>query len=87
MEGKSMTGDKMDGFVDKVKLLVENAPSRMDRAFRAYAIKAALEADKDGSEFKRLTKLLMEKAEEDRAVRGVDCLVVEIIGGRPGNAI
>ena len=83
MEGKSMTGDKMDGFVEKIKQLVENAPSRLDRAFRAYAITAALEADKDGTEFKRLTKLLMEKDAEDRAVRGVDCLVVEIIGGRP----
>jgi hypothetical protein len=69
-EGKSMTDEEFEVFLGKLRLLLDGAPSRMDRAFRAYAIKAALDADQDGTEFKRLMNLLMRKAEEDRDAGG-----------------
>ena len=58
----------MDNKLDCVRLVVgllDAAPSRLDRAFRAYAVRAALLADEDGAEFKRLLGVLRKKNRED----------------------
>jgi hypothetical protein len=56
----------MDDVTKKVKQLLDDSPSLVDRAFRAYALNAALQADKDGMEFKKLIKHVLNKAIEDR---------------------
>ena len=50
----------------KVQELLDASPSGMDRAFRAYALNAALQADKDGTAFKNLIKQVMSKTVADR---------------------
>ena len=42
-----------------VSELLARAPTKEDRAFRAYALNAALKADEDGTEFMRLIASIM----------------------------
>ena len=49
--------------------LLDSAPSRVDRAFRVYAIRAALLADHDCTEFKRLIGVLQKESLADLEAR------------------
>lgn len=51
--------------------LVSNAPTRLDRACRAYALNAALNADDDWTEFKKFTAFLQKQADADHLARGI----------------
>ena len=49
---------------EQFKSLLDAAPTPLDRMFRAYAMKAALEADSDGAEIKKLIKDAYDKVRE-----------------------
>ena len=52
-----------------VAALLDAAPSRVDRVFRVYAIRAALLADHDCTEFKRLIGVLQKESLADLEAR------------------